>query len=549
MGLTASLVSDTVTQSTTPHRRPDLLISGGLVVDGTGRLPFRADLAVTNGVITALLDPPNDPADARGAHAAYLVDVTGLVVAPGFIDIHSHADFTLHGSPAAETVLSQGVTTLVGGNCGWSPFPHTDAGLLQRASSFMHPEVDWTAHDAGSFGRVLAADPPGVNVVLQVGHASLRLAVMGTTNRAPDATELAQLCALVEQAADEGVRGYTTGLTYAPCSYAALPEITAVAKVAAARGLTHATHMRDEGAGLLGAVDEALAIARRSGVRLQISHIKALGTANFGLVEQALTLLDDAVDEGIDVACDAYPYAASSTTLTSRLPGWSMTAGVDGLVQILHDRHRRAALAQDLNDRLGKAFEPDHLVVAAVSPDGDPTTVGMTLARIGEQRGQDSVEATLGVLAENRGDVTIVAHVMRDEDVWTVLRHPLASVASDGWVVRPHGEGSPHPRSFGTFPRVLREGTSNGSLTLTEAVRKMTSMPAARYGLTGRGLLQPGAVADIVAFDPGTITDRSTFADPWQVSHGIRHVWLRGNPALTDGAVTTSRYGQVLTDL
>ena len=518
----------------------DLVISGGTIVDGTGAAARQGDVGVTGDRIRAVTD-------AGGLTAPRVVDAAGLVVCPGFIDLHSHADFSIAGHPGADTALAQGVTTLLTGNCGWSPFPLADPDALPRATEFLQPELDWGWTDAAGYADAVDATEPAVNIALQVGHSSIRLAVLGSDDRPPHADELVRMRDLVAQAADQGVHGFSTGLIYAPGCYADTAEVAALVRAAAERGLLYSTHMRNESAQLLESVREALDTAAAAGARLEISHLKAMGPSNHGTVDEALRLIDQAAADGVDVSCDVYPYTASSTTLTSFLPTWSMDGGVDRLLERLSDPDTRARVGSELRQQLAGDVDPASIVIADLPPGPLADAVGRSLADVAAGIGTDAADAALRLLGDHRGAVAIVHHGMADRDVSTALAHPLTSVASDGWTMRPNGSGRPHPRSFGTFSRVLgrfvREG---GELELTEAVRKMTSLPAARAGLRDRGVLSRGSFADIAVLDPSTVIDRSTFDDPWQLSTGVAHVLVAGQPAVRDGAVTGDRHGKVL---
>ncbi len=517
--------------------RTDLVITGGTIIDGTGAPATAGDVGVTDGRISAVADPGT-------LTGRTVLDATDAVVSPGFVDLHSHADFSITGHPGADTALAQGVTTLVTGNCGFSPFPRTDSPLLARATSFLDSELDWSWHDAGGYAEAVDATEPGVNIVLQVGHSALRLAVLGTDDRQPDHDEVREMQRLLAQAAEQGVHGFSTGLVYAPGCYADPSEITALAEVAADHGLLYSTHMRNEGAALLDAVREALYTSAASGVRLEISHLKSAGRANHGLVVDALALIADAAEHGTDVTCDVYPYTASSTTLTTLLPEWAMDGGVDRMLARLSEPDARARVHAELSELLAGAVDPAGVVVAEVPETDD--AVGCSLADLAGDGG-DPADATLRLLVDNDGSVSIVHHGMAEEDMTTVLAHPLSSVASDGWTLRPSGPGRPHPRSFGTFARVLgRYVRESGTLDLPEAVRSMTSLPASRAGLPDRGVLREGAVADIAVFDPARITDRATFDDPWQLATGVRHVLVAGGLAVEDNALTGGRHGRVL---
>jgi N-acyl-D-amino-acid deacylase len=516
----------------------ELVVAGGTVLDGTGAAGRVADVGVTAGRVDALAAPGSLPGPR--------IEADGLVVCPGFIDLHSHADFGITGHPGADTVVTQGVTTLVTGNCGWSPFPVGDLGALRAASAFLEGELAWTWTDAAGYADAVDAARPAVNLAPQVGHSALRLAVMGGAERAPGPAELDRMGALLAEAAGQGVWGFSTGLIYAPGAYADAAEVTALARVAAASGLLYSTHLRNEADALLDAVREAVATARATGVRLEISHLKAMGRSNHGAVTGALLIVDEARAEGLDAACDVYPYTASSTTLTSRLPAWALDGGVGRLLERLADGPTRERVASALRERMARDVNPEGVVLADLPPGPFTGARGRSIADVARELGTDPAEAALRVLAAHRGAVSVVNHAMAAADVRTVLRHPAVSVASDGWVLRPDGTGRPHPRSFGTFTRVLGPHVRDGDLPLAAAVHKMTGLPATRLGMADRGVLRPGAVADIAVLDPATVTDRSTYDDPWQLSAGVHHVLVGGEPVLSQGCLTGARPGRVL---
>lgn len=521
----------------------DLIISGGEVVDGTGAPPRAADVAVRDGRIAALAAPGT----LQPGPAAEVLDASGLVVAPGFIDLHSHADFTVQDHPAADTAVHQGVTTLLGGNCGFSPFPVVDAAALSGSAGFLASGMEFRWTDLDGYAAAVEADPPAINLATQVGHQALRMAAIGADERAATGDELARMRALLTEAAEQGAFGFSTGLIYAPGSYASPDEVAALAATAAEHGMLYSTHMRDETGGLLAAVAEALDAARRSGARLEISHLKAMGPANHGAVDAALAAIEAARADGVDVTADVYPYTASSTTLTSRLPGWAMDGGTARLLERLMERSTRNRIAAELRARFGRDIDPAGIVVADLPEGPYSAFVGRGLTDLAAELGADPADAAMELLAAHRATVSIVNHAMAPADVATVLSHPLVSVASDGWTLRPEGPGRPHPRSFGTFARVLgRYVREDGLLALPEAVRKMTALPAARLGLADRGEVRAGLVADLAVFDPDTVIDNSGFADPWRLATGVRHVLVRGVPVLRDAAATGARPGRVL---
>ncbi|WP_026874903.1 N-acyl-D-amino-acid deacylase family protein [Jiangella gansuensis] len=517
----------------------DVVLRGGTVVDGSGGDPFVADVGIGAGLIRAV--------SADRLSARRVIDASGQVVTPGFVDLHSHADFTLPGWPAATTQICQGVTTLLVGNCGWSPFPVGDLAELRSATAFFDPDLDWAWSDVDGFATAADAVRPAVNVALQVGHSSLRLAAMGGADRAADAGDLDRMAGWLGGTAARLLHGFSTGLIYAPGTYSDEAEVRHLVKAAAASGLLYSTHIRDESAGLLDAIGEAVDAAAAAGARLEISHLKSIGPVDHGGVPAALELIDEAVARGVDVAADVYPYTASSTTLTSRLPGWAMDGGPGELLRRLADPAGRERIAAELRAQTGILLDPAGVVIAELGPGRYADAAGASIADIARRDGVDAAEAVLRVLEAHDAAVAVVNHGMREDDVIAALRHPRVSVASDGWVLKPSGAGRPHPRSFGTFPRVLARYVRDlGVLSLPEAVRKMTAWPAARLGLTDRGTIAPGKVADVVVLDAERVADTSTFDQPWRLPTGISTVLVGGQPALDGGEPTDVRAGRVL---
>lgn len=525
----------------------DVLIRGARVVDGTGAGGFEGTVAIRDGKIAATATG----AELESALAGEVVDAQGLVLAPGFIDLHSHADFSVQGAPQAHTQLAQGVTTIVTGNCGASTFPTRDLDALQRASAQFDAVFNGVWHDASGFRSATDQHRPGVNLVLQVGHSTLRAHVVGMGDRRASDEELEAMVREIHKAADNGVRGFTSGLVYAPGTFADAREMEVLVTAASSAGMLYSTHLRNESNSLLVAIDEAISTAHAAGARLEISHLKAMGPANHGLPLRALEMIEHAASRGLDVAADAYPYSASSTTLTSRLPAPALDGGLEALMARLDEPGARAGIASGLAARFGRDLHPDAVVVAATGPaHGEEDlswTAGMSLIDIAEKLGTSAQEGALRLLHAHRGAVAIIDHAMSDEDVTAVLQHPLVSVASDGWTLAVNGLGRPHPRSFGTFARVLGKYVrERGVLSLEEAVRKMTSLPASRIGISDRGVIAAGKVADLVLLDPDTVTDTATFTDPRQLARGVHDVWIAGNRAVRERQIQPQRYGVVL---
>ena len=387
-------------------------------------------------------------------------------------------------------------------------------------------------------------------MALQVGHHAVRTAVLGPADREPSADELAAMVALVDAAAADGVFGFSTGLIYPPGRFAGTDELVALVAAAARHDLLYSTHVRDETSGVVGAVGEAVDVATRAGARLQVSHLKAMGAAAQGAMPTLLALLASARAAGLDVAADVYPFTASSTTLASRLPGWALAGGADALLARIADPSAAAGITRELTARIPGEVDPAGIVVAGLPPGRLAWARGMTVAAVADRLGVEPAAAVLHLLAAHRGTVGIVNHAMTTADVALALRDPFVAVASDGSVVRPTaptGTELPHPRNFATTTTFLGSFVRDGGLLpWEEAVRRLTGLPASRLGVTDRGVLRPGAVADLAVWDPATVGPRSTYADPWQLSAGVQHVLVGGAVALRDGAVTGVRAGRVL---
>ena len=516
----------------------DLLINGGQVCDGTGAPPRRADLGINGERIVAI-------GDLAGATAKQRIDAAGRVVAPGFIDIHSHSDESVLVEPRLLSTLHQGVTTVVAGNCGSSSAPAIGlaAEEVDRRLQRFVIERTWTSFD--EYLSAIEGRGAAINFCSFVGHGRLRQCVMGGDRRAPAAGELAAMRALLASSLDEGAVGMATGLIYPPGSYAETDEIaTLAAAVSSADGL-YASHIRNEGTRLVEAVEEGLAIGARSGARVQLSHHKAAGRQNWGKVEKTLALIASAREGGVDVAADQYPYTASSTSLGVVVPDWVHEGGTDALVSRLRDPGVRQRI-RDAETETERRW--DAIVIARARR--RPELVGQTIAAVAADRGIEPLEAACDLLVEEDAAVPVVIHSMCEADVEMVLRAPFVCIGSDSSAVAPEGplsEGQPHPRAYGCFPRVLsRYVRELGVVSLEEAIRKMTSLTASRLRLRRRGALQEGWYADVVVFDPLTITDAATFDRPHQYAKGIAAVVVNGGIALDHGIVREPLHGRVL---
>ncbi|MGH7264084.1 MAG: N-acyl-D-amino-acid deacylase family protein [Candidatus Rokuibacteriota bacterium] len=527
----------------------DLKLAGGMVVDGAGGPRFRADVGVRDDAIAAVGDLAREP-------AGLTLDARGRVLAPGFIDMHSHSDWRLWANRRAESKVRQGVTTEVVGNCGFSPAPVAAAFRddLMGFALYLPPGMDFTWRSVGQYLERFEQDGCAVNVIQLVGHGTLRIAVLGFARRAPTASELDAMRRLTAESLEGGAWGLATGLIYAPGSFAETTEIVALAREAGRRGGFYASHIRGEGATLLDAVAEAIRIGREGALPVQVSHLKAAGRLQWGTVGQALDLIGSARREGLDVLADAYPYTASSTTLRTLLPDWALEGGVDTMLGRLADPPTRARIAADIDAGTGGrenfaanvGWDGIMIALARSRPDAE----GRRLSEVARAWGVPATEAALRLIEVERGKAYMILFQLDEADVRQVLADPHVMVGSDGSalaVTGDLGQGSPHPRSYGTFPRVLgRYARDEGVLTLEQALHKMTGLPARRLGLADRGVIRSGAKADLVVFDPATVADRATYEAPHQYPRGIEHVVVNGRVVVRDGEHTGALPGRVL---
>ncbi|NDU72044.1 amidohydrolase family protein [Actinomadura sp. DSM 109109] len=510
----------------------DLLITGGTLADGTGAAPWRADVAVAGGRVARI-------GDLAGTPAARTVDASGHVVAPGFVDVHTHSDLTLLSAPDARSAVRQGITTVVVGNCGLGVAPAAggDRAALRAAAGYLDldPAVRWDWTDLPGYLAALDAARPAVNVAALVAHTPLRAAAVGFADRPADAAELDRMRGLLGDALAAGAAGVSTGLVYAPACYAREDELEALGRTAAEHGRLFAWHVRDYADGLLDSVRQALRVAAATGCRTQISHLVAVGRRNHGSVARALELIDSALAAGLDVGFDIYPYLAGNAPLSQLLPAWAQEGGESAMRDRLTDRAVRARVRDGWRD-LPNAWDD-------IAVGGRPVTA------LAADAGTAPPDLVLDLVAEHGNTVQMVAGGRSERDLADALAHPAGVVGSDGQALDPDGptgRGTPHPRSFGCYPRLFAEYVRPGRLGLAEAVRKCTSAPAGRAGLAGRGVLRAGADADIVVFDPARIADRATFAAPQRYPDGIRAVIVGGRTVVGDGAHGDARPGRIL---
>jgi dihydroorotase/N-acyl-D-amino-acid deacylase len=490
------------------------------VVDGSGAPGVTSDVAVRDGRIVRV-----STAGLPSAPAGRVIDAAGLVVAPGFIDLHAHLDPLLE-LPGAESHVRQGVTTALGGPDGTAPWP-----------------LDVYLDSAEALGV-------GMNVAFLAGHNTIRRRVVGTEARAPTETELERMEAIVAEAMGQGAYGLSTGLRYIPGAYSEIDEVVALAQVASDSGGIYTSHLREEGLELTRGVQELMEIARRADIRAVLTHHKAVGQPMWGASERTLAIVDSARAAGSDVRIDQYPYTATYTGISILLPPWAL-AGGDSVFErrlrdpVLRDSIVAGTIFNIVNDRGSNDLRRVQLALV----DWMPELEGRTLHDWAVMRGLEPTPETgaeLVIEAVQRGGASAIYHVLDEGDVERIMRHPWTMIASDGRLTRP-GIGHPHPRWYGTFPRVLaRYVRERGVIGLEEAVRKMTSLPAETLGLEDRGLIREGMVADLVVFDPERVTDRATFEEPHQYADGIDFVLVNGVVTVDGGRYLDLRPGKVL---
>jgi N-acyl-D-aspartate/D-glutamate deacylase len=526
----------------------DLVLCGGVVIDGTGAEPHPGDVAVTGSKVVYV----GEGLDVEDLDSARLViDATGLAVAPGFIDIHTHSDLSVVQDPRCESKILQGVTTEVVGNCGFSPFPSSTAGragLLDHLGRLGHGSepVCWASFH--EFTEAVGQDPPALNVVALVGHGALRIAAMADPFGTSSETEIARMEQLLAEALDQGAWGFSTGLTHTPSSLADEEEIRRLVAVCASHGALYATHARVFAGQSFAAVEEAVRTSQEMGARLQYSHIALHEPKDWGRAADVLAIFEAAEAEGLNVGFDLYPYTASSSDLLQYLPAWAQEGGSAQVARNNLDPTWRRSVLDELRNGWfgGIPWHWDRVVVASA---GQSTgEVGLSVDQVSKKRNVRPEEVLLDLCAEAGSPASAVLHYRTEEDMAQFLRHRLSVVGSDGLAISLGPSANrPHPRSFGTFPRVLgRYARDGGELPLAVAVHKMTEGPAKRLGLQDRGVLRASYAADIVVFDPERVIDTATFEEPRQAPAGIEFVIVNGQVVVRDGRQNGGGAGRLL---
>ncbi len=527
----------------------DLLIENGRLVDGTGSPWVRGDVGIRGGRIAAV-------GRLAGATAARRIDARGRVVAPGFVDMLGQSELTILVEPRLPSKIYQGITTEVTGE-GGSAAPLNDAILAADRIGYEHLGLtpDWRTF--GEYFARLERQGIGINLASYVGATQVRRMVLGDADRAPSPAELDRMRALVAQAMEDGARGLSTSLQYAPAPYAKTDELVALAAESAKRGGLYATHMRSEGDAIVPAIDEALTIARRARTAVEIWHLKAAGKKNWGRMPEIVAKIEAARREGLDVGADTYAYPAWFNTFSAFIPPWAHDGGDEKLIERLRDPATRARIRHDMehpdgtwDDEWAEIPGPEAILVSVVqSPELRPLQ-GKTLAEVARLWKKDPIDALCDLLIADRAFTEVAVFGMAEPDVALALEQPWVSIDNDSQGTSPEGilgREHPHPRAYGTFPRILRKYVrEEGKLRLEEAIRKFSALPASRLGLADRGVLKAGMWADVVVFDPATVRDVATFESPNQLSQGMDYVLVNGVPVIDDGKMTGALPGRVL---
>ena len=522
----------------------DVILKDCTIVDGTGSKPFKGDIGIIGDRIMAI--------DKNlGNSARIIIDAGEKVVSPGFIDIHTHTDTELIVNPTADSKIFQGVTTEIGGNCGYSPFPFTDEDLKEYDKNLFERygvHADWK--NINEFFERIEKSKFSINYASFTGHGNIRAYIIGKNDVQPTEDQLELMKTALEKSMDMGSLGLSTGLEYSPGSYAETEELIELCKVVTKNNGVYSTHMRNEDDRVEEAIKEALDISRNSKASLQISHLKAANPANWDKVENVLKMIEDAYDSGLPVAADRYPYVAYGTGLSTFTPLWARQGNTDELIERLKDKSSIPKIEKYAQGRAKRIGGWDKVVISSCFTDENKIFEGKSIKLAANLKGVDEFEFVRNIIVEEKNRVGIIGFAMSEDNIRKILSHPLVMIGSDGNAVSPQGKlskGKPHPRFYGTFPRVIGKYVRDEELfDLSTAIKKMTSMPAEKLGLKGRGIISKGNFADLVIFDPDMITDQATFVDPHQLATGIDYVLVNGTITIEKGNHTGALKGKVL---
>ena len=517
----------------------DLILSGGLVIDGTGKKPYVANVCVKDGKIACITAE-------KVENAREILDVSGLAVTPGFIDTHSHSDANLLLEAPTESKLAQGVTTEIIGNCGMSVLPATEEHYEELDK---YVQLNYRTHARNSvseYARDVEAKGLSINCGMLVGHSMLRMAVMGFVNRDPDEKEMEQLKALLDRELTRGAKGMSLGLIYPPSAFSSREELVELAKVIAKHGCLLAVHMRNEGAKVFEAVDEMIDIARRSGAHVHISHLKLMGKPQWGRSTQLLQKIRDARSEGVHITCDQYPFHASSTLVTAMVPHWAHAGGPEEMMRRL--QNREGTVCEEIRKEMENRGGP-HAVLVVSTRGAHPAWEGMYMDEIARELGVDPVDAVIRVTLETKTTGECIYFSMDAQDVMNIMGEPYICVGSDGNALsydKNFTKSNVHPRHFAAFSQFFQTVRENRLMPIEKAVHKATGLAAEIMNIHDRGILAEGMAADIAVFDPETYESRSTFMESRVPPTGVYHVLVNGQFALRDGTITQAHNGKVI---
>lgn len=519
----------------------DTIIKNGVIYAGDGKAPIEGDIAIRDGKIAAI-------GKDLGKSAANVIDAQGLTISPGFIDIHTHTDTNLFQAPKGDSRIFQGITTDLGGNCGYAPFVYSDQDWEKRKDSTRFGHKAW--RDVDGFYEALRQQKIGINYASLVGQGDIRDAIVGPYNVPATEDQIQRMCAELDKQLSMGAMGISYGLEYAAGCYSNTHEMVELNKVIAKHNALYSIHMRNEDDRVLEAMDEAIEAARQSGARLEISHLKAQNPANFDKIDRMLGKIDSARAEGIDITFDRYPYTAFSTGFTSFIPIELRDGTNDDIMARLNDKAACEKMKKYAYSRLERFGGPQQVVVAGCSDPANAVYAGKNLAECCRISGMDEWDMIRYLLISEKLGVNQATFAMKEDNLRKIYAHPLSMPASDGSVYSPDGELGkelPHPRSYGTFPRFFQKFVREDKvLDMASAIYKCTGLPASRMKLKERGLLVPGYAADITIFNPDTIEDMSTYANPHIFAKGIEHVFVNGAWTIKNGQHTGALSGNVL---